>query len=87
MSYVNRQNVENLLKLFNYNMQGSYCGMSRGKGLPIAQMEGHLTSQTLFEVEELEAYWQRLTSYKCPCNSCHGERCQTWTTIKKTFEI
>jgi len=29
--------------------------MSRGKGLPIAQMQWHLTSQTLFEAKKLEA--------------------------------
>jgi hypothetical protein len=29
--------------------------MSRGEGLPIAQMQWHLASQKLFEDEELEA--------------------------------
>ncbi len=38
MSYVSRQNVENLLKLFSYNMKGSYYGISKGKGLLFTQM-------------------------------------------------
>ncbi len=55
--------------------------MSRGEGLPIAQMQWHLASQELLENEELEVDQQRLTSYECPCNSCHGGRCQAWATI------
>jgi hypothetical protein len=35
-------------------MQGSYCGISKGKWLPITQMQWHLTSQTLFEGDEFE---------------------------------
>jgi len=42
--------------------------MSRGKEMPIAQMNWHLDAQTTFEVGELETNQQGLTNYECPCN-------------------
>ncbi len=55
--------------------------------MPNAQIQWHLDAQALFEVKELEANQQGLTSYECPCNYCHGKRTQVRTTIKKAFEI
>ncbi len=44
--------------------------------LASAQMQGPITTQALFEVEDLEATQHGLTSYECPCMCCHGARPQ-----------
>jgi hypothetical protein len=41
--------------------------------------------QVLYEVEELETTKQGLTSYECPCKTCHGGKVHNQYTIKGTF--
>jgi hypothetical protein len=61
--------------------------MSRGNEMPNAQMQWHLDAHALFEVEELEANQQGLTSYECPCNYYHDERTQVCSTIIKHLRL
>lgn len=42
-----------------------------------------MNAQTLFEVEDLEATWQGLTSYACSCMCCHVAWIKLRNTIKK----
>jgi hypothetical protein len=61
-----------------------YCvGLSRSEKLPIGQMQEFMDAPKLFEVENLEANWQGLTSYECPCMCYHGARTQIRSTIKR----
>jgi cytochrome c1 len=57
--------------------------MARGTPLPNGQIQWHIDTQRLFDLEDLEANQQGLTSYKCPCTCCHGAKIQTRGTIKK----
>jgi hypothetical protein len=41
--------------------------------------------QVLYETKNLEASKQGLTSYECPCKTCHGGMVHNQYTIKKTF--
>jgi hypothetical protein len=51
--------------------------------LPIGQIQENMDAQKLFEVENLEANQQGLTSYDYLCMCCHGARTQIRSIIKR----
>ncbi len=51
--------------------------------LALAQMQGPINAQALFEIENLEATQHGSTNYECPCMCCHGARPQQRNTNKK----
>jgi hypothetical protein len=53
--------------------------------MPISQMQRYLNMDVkkLFEVEDLEANKQSLTSYECLCMCCHDVKTQNCSTTKR----
>lgn len=46
-------------------------------------MQGDIDAQKLFEVKELEAHKQGITSYECMCMCCHGAKPHICSTIER----
>jgi hypothetical protein len=60
-----------------------FLGLSRGRDLPIGQMQRDMDAQKLFMAKNLEANKQGLMSHECPCMCCNGARTQISNTIKR----
>lgn len=62
-----------------------FVRLCKGREMLIGQMQGYLDMDVkrLFEVEDLEANKQSLTSYECMCMCCHDVRTQICNTIKR----